>query len=170
MTTHRLPDFSPCRDFIPYPGLANSHGIISFADPHILNPVESHRYENLGGKGASPSCRRSDVVPLIRSDVPLSPLSATLTRMPLSVHSKRLTGNLTPLDATLTKKRGEEGVPSFKPESFLSHQHAVTGSVTCPEDVHPPYYWSRRTLPANSPRATFLRFPGFQGLYLQTLS
>jgi hypothetical protein len=36
--------------------------------------------------------------------------------------------------------------------------------------VHPPYYWSRRILSANSPRATFLRLRGLQGLYLQTLS
>jgi hypothetical protein len=35
-----------------------------------------------------------------------SPLEATLTRMPISVHSKEFTGNLTPLDATLTKNTG----------------------------------------------------------------
>jgi hypothetical protein len=34
---------------------------------------------------------------------------------------------------------------------------------TCPEDVHPPYYWSRQSAAANSPRVTFLRFCGFQG-------
>jgi hypothetical protein len=35
-----------------------------------------------------------------------SPLDATLIQVLLSVDSKRLTGNLSPLDATLTKKRG----------------------------------------------------------------
>jgi|HubBroStandDraft_3_1064219.scaffolds.fasta_scaffold21526_2 hypothetical protein len=36
----------------------------------------------------------------------LSPLSATLTRMSISVDSKGLTGKLTPLNATLTKNTG----------------------------------------------------------------
>jgi hypothetical protein len=37
----------------------------------------------------------------------VSPLFATLTRPPTSVHSKGLTRNLSPLDATLTRNRGE---------------------------------------------------------------
>jgi hypothetical protein len=36
-----------------------------------------------------------------------SSLNAALIRVLLSVDSKRLTGNLSPLDATLTKNRGE---------------------------------------------------------------
>jgi hypothetical protein len=38
----------------------NSHGIITFADPHSLNSFVSYRYENIGG-GLAP--RRSDVPP-----------------------------------------------------------------------------------------------------------
>jgi hypothetical protein len=32
-------------------GHRNSHGIISFADPHSLNSLESYRYKNVGGGG-----------------------------------------------------------------------------------------------------------------------
>jgi hypothetical protein len=41
----------------------------------------------------------------------VSPLAATLTDLPASVANKRLTENLTPLDATLTKNRGR-GIPN----------------------------------------------------------
>jgi hypothetical protein len=85
--------------------------------------------------------------------------------MPISVDSKRLTGNLSPLDATLTKNRGYP----IKPKPFLFHQHPVTGFDTCPEDVHPPYYWSPRTLPANFPRATFPSFLRVSGFVLTNL-
>src|SRR5882762_8994106 len=37
---------------------------------------------------------------------PISPLAATLMDLPASVANKRLTGELSSLDATLTKKRG----------------------------------------------------------------
>jgi hypothetical protein len=43
-------------------GSANSHGIISFADPHPLNSVASYRYKNRG-RGAVPRFHRSDVQP-----------------------------------------------------------------------------------------------------------
>jgi len=46
---------------------------------------------------------------------PLSPLAATLMDHPASVANKRLTENLTPLDATLTKNRGEGCTLSFTP-------------------------------------------------------
>jgi hypothetical protein len=46
---------------------------------------------------------------------PLSPLAATLMDHPASVANKRLTANLTPLDATLTKNRGEGCTLSFTP-------------------------------------------------------
>src|ERR1700682_2981301 len=35
----------------PRPLTPNSHGIISFADPHPLNSVVSYRYKNIGGSG-----------------------------------------------------------------------------------------------------------------------
>jgi hypothetical protein len=149
---------------------SNSHGTISFADPHHLNSVVSYRYKNMG-KGAFPGLQHSNVQPSNRSyrafwerrsrsgrDVPtyldakslrhnlfadphplnlyatifykkggrrgvaqfkplltslphtslrpLSPLSATLMGLPASVANKRLTAQLNPLDATLTKNRG----------------------------------------------------------------
>ena len=51
---------SPLR---PFPAPSNSHGIISFADPHPLNPVVSYRYKNIGGQGAPPGLQRSNVQP-----------------------------------------------------------------------------------------------------------
>jgi hypothetical protein len=65
--------------------------------------------------------------------IPLSLLDATLTRRTISVHSKGLTGNLTPLDATLTKNRGEGGT-SFRPKHYLcSPCLAILRSV--PQDI-----------------------------------
>jgi hypothetical protein len=43
---------SPLR---PFPASSNSHGIISFADHHPLNPVVSYRYINIGGQGPGSS-------------------------------------------------------------------------------------------------------------------
>jgi hypothetical protein len=124
------------------PLFPNSHGIISFADPHLLNPFTPYRYKNHRGWGAVPNlqtCKPSNLptfpIPLtplrtrrrvrILSDhreskgssprssrfspdfvFSLSLLGATLTDMPISVHSKALTGKLNPLDATLTKNQG----------------------------------------------------------------
>jgi len=70
----------------------------------------------------------------------------------VTVDSKRLTQTLNPLDATLTKKPGVGGSPANLPTCKRA------SSDTCPEGVHPTYYWSRRTLPANSPQAKFLCF------------
>src|SRR5713101_2687655 len=53
-------------------GSPNSHGIISFTDPHPLNSVVSYRYKNIGGRG-----RRSDVQAFRRADVPYLPKSFT---------------------------------------------------------------------------------------------
>jgi hypothetical protein len=123
--------FRPCRN-----GFPNSHGIISFADPHLLNPVISYRYKNHRAWGAIPNIQicKCAVCAFFASrlglrDIPdgvtgscniptrtisLSPLSATLTRMPISVASKGFTETLSSLDATLTKNRGEEGGTSLR--------------------------------------------------------
>jgi len=63
--------------------------------------------------------------PLATSRSPLTPLSATLTRMPVSVHSKELIVNLSPLDATLTKNRGWEPPPQTRnlPPSTKPRSH-----------------------------------------------
>jgi hypothetical protein len=54
-----LDDVCSCLSFRPSPPLPNSSGIISFADPHPLNSIESYRSKIMGG-GLAPS-RRSDV-------------------------------------------------------------------------------------------------------------
>jgi hypothetical protein len=56
-----------------------------------------------------------------QQSVGLSPLHATLMGLPASVANKRLTENLTPLDATLTKNTG---VTSFQPKAFPSSRPA----------------------------------------------
>jgi len=45
------------------------------------------------------------------SHTPINPLDATLTSLPVSIDSKRLTQSLNPLNATLTKKRGGPRLP-----------------------------------------------------------
>src|ERR1700686_5392932 len=42
-------DFFSRPTTIPRPMSPNSHGIISFTDPHPLTPVVSYRYKNIGG-------------------------------------------------------------------------------------------------------------------------
>jgi len=114
MRTPRPLDFSPSPILTSCPRFPNSHGIISFADPHLLNLFISYRYKNHGGRGPSQSTRcefcipnavtgRSHLSKRLHSDVPLSSVDATLMRIPASVDSKGFTGKLNPLDATLTK-------------------------------------------------------------------
>jgi len=99
-----LQPFNSSRSPIPIPTshLPNSFGITSFAEPHPLNSVESYRYKNDGGQGVAPYVRTH------KRTIPPSSLNATLTEIPLSVDSRDFTGNLSPLDATLTENRGEE--------------------------------------------------------------
>jgi hypothetical protein len=166
------------------PQFPNSNRIISFADPHPLNPFLPYRYKNHEGVTSfrsntflsappstpgrsTPTCKCAVCIPdgvtgpcnLSTRTILLSPLriprrmrilsehreskgsspsssrfsldlvfslsllSATLTRMPISVHSKGFTGMLNPLDATLTKnpggattKRGGVSVQNFNCE------------------------------------------------------
>jgi len=79
---------------------------------------------------------------------PVSPLAATLMDFPASVANKRLTAELSPLDATLTKNRGAGGVsvnqlppvPAFRrsniptrlqPSFVLNRLHTLSFSVSC---------------------------------------
>src|SRR5216684_4856332 len=111
----------------PRPLFPNSHGIISFADPHTLNPLISYRYKNDRGQGAVPkvhTCKpwnlptrtiplsplesalpdKHRVLPVFsRNRPPSSPLDATLTRMLISVNSNELTKQLSSLESALTK-------------------------------------------------------------------
>src|SRR6266446_8634861 len=72
--------------------------------------------------------------------VRISPLAATLMDLPASVAYKRLTPELTPLDATLTKNRGV-GAPRGTPSSasvkiaVLSF-HALTNCSFFPSEEH----------------------------------
>jgi hypothetical protein len=52
----------------------NSHRIISFTDPHLLNSVVSYRYKITGGEGVSQAVTFSPTLP------PVNPLTATLTK------------------------------------------------------------------------------------------
>src|SRR5260370_38861582 len=54
-----------------------------------------------------------------RQPAPLTPLDATLMHFPASVANKRLTAELTPLTATLTKNEGRGG--AFPPNTALRH-------------------------------------------------
>src|SRR5580693_4455015 len=107
MGTPRSLNFSRGWNSIPYPHFSNSHGIISFADPHLLNPFTSYRYKKHGGRGVAHNLQTYKPSNLLTRSIPLSPLSATLTNMPISVDSKELTEKINPLDATLTKNSGE---------------------------------------------------------------
>jgi hypothetical protein len=63
-------------------------------------------------------------LPLYKTSLPLSPLESTLLRLSPSADSKRLTKNLNPLAATLTKKG--EGGPPFRPQSLSTRYYART--------------------------------------------
>jgi len=87
----------------------NLHGIISFADARPFTTIKSYRYKKIGRRGRVAA---HGVLPTLA----LSPLAATLTELPASVASKRLTAWLNSLDATYKKP----GVPSLKPKAFSS--------------------------------------------------
>jgi hypothetical protein len=64
---------------------------------------------------SSPGARR--LAPEIGSEsIHASPLEATLVRFAISVASKGVTGNVNPLETTLTENR-EKGAPLRKPKS-----------------------------------------------------
>ncbi len=112
LTSHFRPSLSP-----------NSHGIISFADPHPPTPFGIISFQKQCGEGILPTFPRWDetcghsllslprylVTSLshyVLTSSSLSPLAATPMDLPASVANKRLTIRLNPLDATLTKYRG----------------------------------------------------------------
>jgi hypothetical protein len=61
----------------------------------------------------------------------ISPLPATLTDHPASVANKRLTENLTPLDATLTKYRGLGVFLTFQRSNVLTCNDLRPNSLRC---------------------------------------
>src|SRR5260370_2373650 len=84
---------------VPRASLPRFHGIISFADPHLLTTIESYRYKKMGG---DPSRSRSLFC--------LSPILRTLFQVPYPV---------SPAFPTLTKTPGVVGYSShFRPLPF----------------------------------------------------
>jgi hypothetical protein len=159
MRTRRLLDFSPGQNSIPCPGFPNSNRIISFADPHPLNPFTPYRYKNHRRWGAAPNlrtCKCAICIPdgvtgpcnLSTHAIFLSPLGATLTKMPLSVDSKGFTGCLTPLDATLTKNWGGAHPSSQDP-------------LPLPDSLPVPRTCILRTIGAHEPLGQTLHGPRF---------
>ena len=74
---------------------------------HACPVPDGERTQRLDGSARTLSESAAEInSPLATSRSPLTPLSATLTKMPISVDSKGFTGKLNPLDATLTKNRG----------------------------------------------------------------
>ena len=118
----------------PLNAYAKSFGLISFTDPHPLTGIESYRYKKGGGEGVTRDVRafgrssaqalssslesavanKHRVLPVFSRNRPAStPLEATLLTYPVSVDSKCFTGDLSPLDATLTKNTGV-GTPNVQ--------------------------------------------------------
>src|SRR5580693_8939478 len=67
--------------------------------PYSLGPKRSACRGPVGERSRSQ-------IPTLSEMIPITPLAATLMDLPASVANKRLTDWLSPLDATLTKKRG----------------------------------------------------------------
>src|SRR6266403_4808999 len=86
---------------------------------------------------------------------PVSPLAATLMDLPASVANKRLTAELNPLAATLTRNRGV-GVPSGTPPSasvkiaVLSF-HALTNCPLFPHAKQSLYFHALTNCPFSIP-------------------
>jgi hypothetical protein len=124
----------------------------------FCNPLSFQTHAGMGGWGIArniQTCKPSNLPTRI---ILLSPLSATLTTMPISVDSKGLTGKLNPLDATLTKKQGAR--PSSQDPFPL------------PDSSPVPRTCILRTIGAHQPLGQTLPGPrfcvllGFQGLLL----
>src|SRR5713101_9647969 len=88
---------------ISYPLPSKSHGIISFADPHSLTPIESYPYKNIGGRG-----RRSDVLTFRRADVPYPPKSFSCNTYgsPRKCCKQKTYGPAKPFRCNTYKKQG----------------------------------------------------------------
>ena len=95
-----------------------SFPLISFADPHPLTLLKSYRFKNRGERGPEPRL----------SPTTLSPLSATLMNLRVSVATKRLTPPAKPFRCNTYKKQG--GTP-FKPKAVLSPVRFPFSSLHC---------------------------------------
>jgi hypothetical protein len=101
----------------------------AFSNSFSFSPTSNDSTDQLPNNIQTPSKARHHKALLHRQHrAPLSPLPATLTDHPVSAANKRLTATLTPLDATLTKNRGEGQGPPFEPFNLQTFQPA-NGSV-----------------------------------------
>ena len=99
----RSPNFFSILTPTPRPLPPNSHGIISFTDPHLLTSVLSYRYKNLAGRGLPRRQARS-------LSVPHPPKSLCLN---LFAHPHPLT----PIASIFYKNMGSRGSPPRCPSS-----------------------------------------------------
>ena len=129
MRTPRSLNFSRGWNSIPRTHFSNSHGIISFADPHLLNLFISYRYTNHRGAGCSHSPRRSDVSTCRRSDVPLSLSEYTLTSCCLSY---KQIAPVTPLECALTyHSQLTENTATLSPAECAVTDRALVSPLEC---------------------------------------
>jgi hypothetical protein len=112
--------------------------------PYNLQTIIVQAPSNFSHPGDLLSCQHN---------APVSPLAATPMNLPASVANKRLTENLTPLDSTLTKNRGEGVSPTFKPSNLQTFQPSnlptfkrfsppfnfQLSTVNLPSPISPPY-------------------------------
>jgi hypothetical protein len=130
-----------------------------YAEPYPRPPVSHPHMASISFCSSQPSslptCQHENDVqassksshpwPLLsrQHHAPVSPLAATLMDLPASVANKRLTANLTPLDATLTKNRGEGCALSFTPFHQIPAAPVFSSTYKLPIfyplcfDIHP---------------------------------
>jgi hypothetical protein len=117
------------------PSVSSAFSLSSAFNP-VLSPAFNDPTDQHPNAIQSPSkaCHPRPL-PSRQHRAPLSPLAATLMDHPASVANKRLTENLTPLDATLTKNRGE-GPPSLLLRSTKFQPPLCFHSLTnCPFSI-----------------------------------
>jgi len=83
----------------------------------------------------SPRSAHPEELPFRQHRTPISPLPATLTSHPATAANKRLTENLTPLDATLTKKQGEGPRHNFSSDTKFHAPPCFHSLTNCPFSI-----------------------------------
>jgi hypothetical protein len=134
MSTPRPLHFSRRRNSIPCLRFPNSHRIISFADPHLLNPFLPYRYKNhegvtsfrsnafLSAPSSTPgrSIQTCKLCNLSMRSIPLSPLRIPRRMHILSDHRESKGSSLSP------SRFSPDPTCSLSPaESALADKHRV---------------------------------------------
>jgi hypothetical protein len=128
-------------EFHPRRAISHSHAFFNsfFFFQAFNHSTDQHRKHI---QTPSEACHTRPL-PYRQHRAPISPLPATLTNPPASVANKRLTENLTPLDATLTKNRGEGCTLSFTPFHQIPAAPVFSSTYKLPIfyplcfDIHP---------------------------------